>query len=126
MRAVLDATAVEAYAAGSIHVGELLAEIADEHVPEDGALVSVPAPALVAAHVAGADLDRLEVLVGLPHVDVTQVIGWRQHATAAVLFGTLDRACAVVHHARGRADYVITCEPDVYGAGVDTVQVWRD
>jgi hypothetical protein len=90
-RLVLDATAVAAYARESIHVGEVLAEVADEYRPGDpdddgtGPLVALPVAAMVAAAVGGADQDRVDVLLGLPYVAGLPVLAadWRRIANAA-------------------------------------------
>lgn len=124
-RLALDATAVKAFAAGSIHVGEVLTEIADEHDhPNPGALVAVPVAALVAAHRAGADMGRLNILVALPCVTVTTMLPslWRQTAAAAYLLDGLDRACAALLVVNRYAGYVLTADPDVYG-GIETVAI---
>jgi hypothetical protein len=119
-RLTLDATAVTAYATGSVHVGELLAEISDEHGPR----IAVPTAALITAQVEDADPDRLWLLVGLKPVDVLPLAGddWHRHATTTRLLGGLDRACAALLHADGRVDYVLTAVPDVY-SGIDTIAI---
>jgi hypothetical protein len=65
IRGVLDSSAIQSYARGHVHVGEMVTEIADEK-----ALFGIPATALLDAHsrflgdaVARA---RMGVLVGLP------------------------------------------------------------
>ncbi len=129
-RLVLDASAVRAYTAGSIHLGEVLSEVADEYVPNDpadagtGALISVPVAALVAANPTGAALDRVGILLGLPHVTATALLagGWRRVVTATQLLGGLDRACAALAVDDGRAQMIVTAEPDVYG-GLDTIGI---
>ncbi len=129
-RLVLDATAVAAYAAESIHVGEVLAEAGDEYRPSDpddggtGPLVCVPVAAVIAAVLAGADHDRVAVLLGLPHVSAAALLpgDWRRIANGADLLGSLDRACAALDQATGRAGMILTAEPDVYG-GLDTIRI---
>jgi hypothetical protein len=54
VRAILDTTAVLGYAAGSIHVGEVIAEVADEK-----ATFGVPLPCLVEAARARTDRAHL-------------------------------------------------------------------
>jgi hypothetical protein len=64
LRAVLDTSAVLAYAAGSIHVGETIGEIADEN-----AGFAVPVVCLLAAadRVAEDQQPMLDALAGHPH-----------------------------------------------------------
>lgn len=129
-RLVLDATAVAAYAARSIHVGEVLAEVCDEYVPNDsvdggtGPLVAVPVAAALRAAVNGADPDRIDVLLGLPYVTCAALPAhdWRRVANATRLLVGLDRACAALQQAHGRADLILTADPDVYG-GLDTIGI---
>jgi hypothetical protein len=58
IRLILDRSAVVAYTRGSIHVGEVLAEINDE-----AGCAAIPLPCLVEAARAAADHSRLELLV---------------------------------------------------------------
>ncbi len=71
-RAVLDASAMAAYAAGSEHVGEVLREIADE-----GATAALPVAALIEARAAVADTvaPMLTILAGLPYTVVLPLEG---------------------------------------------------
>ncbi len=122
-RLVLDTSAVAAYAAGSEHLGEVLSEVADE----PGALVALPLVALVEAHATLKDPATLDILVGLPHLHVlplddTAVADWRRYANATLLLGGLDRACAALLVAYGRAQLVATADPDGY-PGIDTVGI---
>ncbi len=123
-RLVFDATAVAAFAAESIHVGEILAEVTDEWSGGDGPQVAVPLPALAEAARTGVDLGALDRLVGIKPVCVTvpDPAGWRHIANATDLLGSLDRACAALDQARGRADLILTADPDVYG-GLDTIAI---
>ncbi len=116
----LDATAVAAYAAGSIHVGEVLAEAADDTAGH----VAVPVAALLRAHVEGADPGRLDLLCRLPHVEVlpVDVDGWRRTAAATKLLIGLDRACAALLVVDGQAGFVVTADQDGYG-GIETIQI---
>jgi hypothetical protein len=121
IRAVLDATALRAYAAGSIAVGELIGEFSDE-----GAQFAIPAVCMLEA-ATGADehaaslltiLDQHPDAVWLP-VDRDQ---WRRVAVAADLLGGIGRACAALPVVHGRADYVLTTEPDAY-PGLPTIDL---
>jgi len=110
IRAVLDTSAVVAYAGGSISVGELLAEIADEHA-------DVAIPDLCLAE-AAARLDpgawpALDVLVGLPHCLILPLPDWRDVALLAPTLG-LTRAAALVWAAAHGA-HLLTAGPDRYG-----------
>jgi hypothetical protein len=60
IQAVLDRSALESYARGHVHVGELIIEIAD-----DGANVGIPAAALLDAHVRFIDDEHARALLGL-------------------------------------------------------------
>ncbi len=64
-RIVFDRSAVLAYARESIAVGELLAELDDEH-----GLAVIPLACLVEAATSAVDLARLDLLVSLPATDV--------------------------------------------------------
>jgi hypothetical protein len=121
-RAVLDASAMAAYAAGSEHVGEVLREIADE-----GATVALPVTALIEARVTVPDTatSLLDVLAGLPYTVVLPlaVDSWQQTAAAVQLLGGLGRACAALLVAHGHAGYVMTRDPGVYGEGIETIPI---
>jgi hypothetical protein len=56
---VLDTSAILAYARGSIHVGEPIAEVAN-----DGGVAGLPVPCVAEARWMVADLDRLKMLIG--------------------------------------------------------------
>lgn len=119
-RLVLDASAVTAYAAGSIHLGEVLAEAADER----GTLIALPYPALVLAVAGGADGHAITPLPHLPHVEIVDEWdrGWHRMGAATALLGTLDRAWAALMIDDGRAELVLTADPDAYG-GIETIQI---
>lgn len=70
--AVLDASAMESYARGHIHVGELIAEVPDELKP----FLGIPAAALAEAYVrsVGDDLRRAKLDV-LATSDASVVFG---------------------------------------------------
>jgi hypothetical protein len=123
-RVVLDASAIGAFANASIHVGEVLAEIADE----PGATVGLPVEALTIAYAAGSDTGRLDLLVKRSNVEVipaADVDEWRRTANAMRLLGSYDRAVAALLVIDGAVQYVMTCDPQAYG-GLPTLQVWRD
>jgi hypothetical protein len=102
-RAVLDATAIAAYAAGSEHVGEVLGEFADEK-----AQFGLPVACLIEARTAVTDREAqlLDLLVDLPlAVPLGLEFGpWRQVAAATQLLGGLGR-------------------PEAYGEGIETIPV---
>jgi hypothetical protein len=60
IQAILDRSALQSYARGHAHVGELIGEIADE-----GANVGIPAAALLDAHVRFLDDEHARALLGL-------------------------------------------------------------
>jgi hypothetical protein len=118
--AVFDTSAVVAYTRESVHVGELLQEIGDEEQH-----VLVPVVCLIEALAGGADEDRLRLLVAHPWVKVIDLNGydWARLGAGVALLGTLGRACSALTAVDGNAWYVATCNPDVYGDGIDTVLI---
>lgn len=122
LRAVLDTSAVLAYAAGSIHVGETIGEIADE-----GAGFAVPVVCLLAAAglVPADQQPMLDALAGHPHGVVLPLApaGWRRVAAASSLLSDLGRACAALPVVSGEAGYVMTAEPEAYGEGIETIGI---
>ncbi len=125
---VLDTSAIVAYANGSQHVGEVLAEIADGEEP-----FAIPTPCLVeAAAEIGDDPARLglvDVLTTLKHANVYDIVGpiWQDVYLAAPQLGTLGRACAGLMVAYELAPHVLTQHPQPYEKfGIDTVQVWDE
>ncbi len=117
---VLDATAVAVYAAGSISVGEVLAEAADE----PGALVAVPFHTLVQACARGVSADAVRPLTTLGHVDVIRDCpwSWRILGVAGHLLGGVDRAWAALLAEAGEVAFVLTADPDAYG-GIETIGI---
>jgi hypothetical protein len=81
IRAVLDRSALQSYARGHIHVGELLQEIGDE----ESAVIAIPAVALLEAHVRSIGdktaVALLNFIVGLPTTAVLDLDG---HSAPAV------------------------------------------
>ncbi|GAA4261213.1 hypothetical protein [Dactylosporangium darangshiense] len=118
--AVLDTSAVIAYTRESVHVGELLQDIGDE---EQYALV--PVVCLIEAAAEGADEDRLRLLVAHDWVKVIELNGydWTRLGAGTALLGRLGRACSALLAVEGSAWYAATCDPDVYGDGIDTVEI---
>jgi len=121
IRAVLDTSAIRAYDAGSLAVGELIGEFSDE-----GVQFGLPALCLIEAAAKADDqtLAMLDILtrhadaVGLP-LDLDD---WRQLAAAAELLGSIAHASAALPVAYGDAGYVITAEPEAY-PGLDTIAI---
>jgi hypothetical protein len=121
-RAVLDASAVDAYAAGSEHIGELLREFADEQIR-----FAVPIVCVIEARAVGADEDQLRVLLAHPWAQIIDLDGdadWVRLGAGTRLLGGVGRACAALIHLNGDAGYVATRDPDVYGDGLDTVEIF--
>jgi hypothetical protein len=114
---VLDTSAVLAYVAGSIDVGELIAEVADE-----GRWVGVPAPCLVDAFRRSHldDLAALRVLTRHPRCVVLPMLAedWEPVAQRARALDRVDLALCLVE-ALERGGYVATAEPDAYGGTGD-------
>lgn len=114
-RIVLDASALVEYSRSSIHVGEILAEIADE--PD--ALAIIPLPCLVeAAHQLG-DNSHLQVLTGLPSTVVLapDADHWLEFAAAYDIVGSPDAAHAALLALDAEVP-VLTRHPGIY-AGMD-------
>jgi hypothetical protein len=113
VRAILDTTAIQAYAAGSIAVGELIGELSDE-----GVQFGLPALCLIEAASDANDhtSDVLAILAEHPsgawlpldHLD------WRRMAAAAHLLGSVARACAALPVIHDHVDYLVTAEPEAY------------
>lgn len=118
-RIVLDGSALSAYAAGSVDVGELIAEIADEGMP-----FAVPVACLIDAMTVGADAHMLDLLTRHPWAHVLEPgSDWFRIGAAAALVGGHGRAVAALLQIDGEAGYIATCEPDAYGAGIKTIAV---
>jgi hypothetical protein len=113
VRIILDTTAILAYAAGSIHVGEVLAEVADEP-----AQFAVPLGCLIeAAQRASPELlAGVHLLTAHRHGVVLpdRVDRWRALAGLARVVGRVDLAVALVA-AQEYSAHVLTAEPDAYG-----------
>jgi hypothetical protein len=103
---VLDRSALVAYAAGSIHVGEPIAEVHSE-----GGRVVVPVACLIeAARDVGDDMPH--VLVDHPAVTVNPLVveTWPQLTVGARQLGRLDLASALLAATLGDG-YVLTGSP---------------
>jgi hypothetical protein len=114
VRAVVDKSALRSYARGHVHVGEIIREIADE----PGAVVAVPALALLRAHadLAGNARHRavLRVITTVPGVvvmDVGEHAADRMAGVVVVTGGDLPKAHVVWTANRHRA-LLLTSEPD--------------
>ncbi|MBO0883782.1 MAG: hypothetical protein J2P17_26290, partial [Mycobacterium sp.] len=121
IRAVLDTSAIRAYTAGSIDVGEIIGQLSDE-----GVQFGLPALCLIDAAIGATarDLAMLNLLThhtaaALMPLDTDQ---WQRIAAASSLYGATGRACAVIPVIDHNAEYVITAEPDAY-PGVDTIAI---
>jgi hypothetical protein len=112
VRLVLDASAVLAYAAGSINVGETITEVADE-----GGQFGASVVALAEASRVVRDDDALGVPLLARHVRFVPLPAlaedWARIAWWSRTLGRLDRAAALVE-ALDRDGYVVTAEPDGY------------
>jgi hypothetical protein len=113
IRIILDTTAILGYATGWIHVGEVLAEVADE-----SAGFAMPLPCLIeAARRATADhLPGVYLLEAHQHGVILpdQPDRWR---TLAGLTRVLDRAdlASALLAAQENGAYILTEEPEAYG-----------
>jgi len=112
IRAILDTTAVVAYARGRVSVGEVLAEITDE-----GLTFAVPDLCLIEA-AQQLDVDQwpaLDMLTSHSHCERLELsANWRDIAAGARLLGSTSRAVAMLAAVDYHA-FLLTAEPDVYG-----------
>lgn len=110
IRIVLDASAVVAYARGSIDVGETLAEVDDEN-----AAAALPILCLVEASRAIASTEFLDLLVNHRATVLTapEPSLWRALATVHQTVGRLDSASAALL-ATHQGLQVLTREPGLY------------
>jgi hypothetical protein len=111
-RVILDTSAVLKYAAGSINVGEVLAEVADE-----AARFAVLACLIEAARqMSVEELAALYVLEAHKHGTILagRSDQWRVVAGLARALGRSDLASALVA-AHENSAYVLTGEPQAYG-----------
>jgi hypothetical protein len=113
IRAVLDRSALQSYARGHVHVGELLIDIADEK-----ASIAIPAAALADAHAAALENEHaralLRLLTTLPGTAVLKLdaeTASSMAGTFVVTNGDTARAHAVWAANKHNALY-LTTEPD--------------
>jgi hypothetical protein len=113
VRVVLDASAIVAYAASSIAVGEILVEVGDE-----GARVGLPVFCLAEAYrrVPDHDVAAVGLLAGHPAVVVvdTDPDEWMPLAQAARDLGRVDTAAALLLTIDADG-HLMTSDPDAYG-----------
>lgn len=114
---VLDRSAIIAYATGSIHVGEPIAE-----VHTDGGRVVVPIICLIeAAREVGDEMPGLLIDHPACMVPPVTVELWTALAAGTRVLGRLDLAAALLAATMGEG-YVLTSEPEAYGdLGEDSV-----
>jgi hypothetical protein len=121
IRAVLDTSAILAYAGGSIAVGELIGEFSDE-----GARFGLPVLCLVEA-ATDANPQILAMLNLLTHHSHAEILPlrpdqWQRIATAATFYGTTSRACTALPVIDEDAGYVMTADPAAY-PGLDVIAI---
>jgi hypothetical protein len=113
IRIILDTSATLAYAAGSLDVGEVIAEVADED-----ARFAVPLLCLVEAarQTSAEHLPSLYLLGSHQHGLILAELPkrWRSLAGVARVLGRADLAAALLAAQELQA-YVLTAEPDSYG-----------
>ena len=108
---VLDTSALLAHAAGSVAVGELVAEVSDEH-----RIIGVPATCLAQAHAATSDqfgATQLLLLTAATQVAILPLAAddvWPVGQLAREVDGDIPLAHAVYLAAEHRA-YYVTADP---------------
>jgi hypothetical protein len=125
VRAVLDHTALQSYARGQSHVGELIREIADE----ENAFLAIPSVALLEAYARTIDdppgtrlLNYLVTLPGAMVLDLELHTVSRAAGHVRALLGNVPRA----HAAWAAMTYealCVTAEPEAYPEQVLQEQV---
>jgi hypothetical protein len=107
---VLDTSAAVEFSRGSIHVGEVLSEIADEQ-----AVAVLPLACLVEAAHDAADMARLEILASHQAVIVlpAEPDRWRALAATYDVVGGQDAACAALTALDANA-WILTRDPGRY------------
>ena len=116
IRAVLDHTALQSYARGHVHVGELFGEVTDE----DNTFVAIPSVALLEAHARSIDdphakalLNYMVTLPGAMVLDLDLATVPEAAGYVRTLRGNLPRA----HTAWAAGAYralCVTTEPEAY------------
>lgn len=113
VRIILDTSAILAYATGSIHVGEVVAEVADEP-----AAFALPLPCLIEAarQVSPAHLPGVYLLEAHRHgaILADRPERWRSIAGLARVLGRADLAAALLA-AQDHGAHILTGEPGAYG-----------
>jgi hypothetical protein len=115
VQVLLDASAIVAFTRGSVHVGEVIAEVDDEQ-----AAVGLPLLCLVEATRAVADGGRLDLL--LHHratvILATEAADWQALAATYDMVGRLDAASAALAAVDLDAA-LLTAQPGLYGGMAD-------
>lgn len=126
IKAVLDHTALQSYARGHVHVGELLHEMADE---EENIVAAIPAVALTKAHASSLDdpparalLDHLVTMPSTVVLDLDLATAPRVARYVPGLRGDISRAQAVWASTTFEAP-CFTTEPNAYPGHVIADQV---
>jgi hypothetical protein len=119
---VLDSSAVLAYAAGSIDLGETIAEVVDE-----GARFGASVVALAEASGVVRDGEAIGVTLLARHARFEPLSAssedWTRIAWWSRTLGSVDRAAAVVE-ALDRDAYVVSAQPEAYDRkGIDDLPV---
>ncbi len=118
VRVTLDTTAIVAYAHGSTHVGEILAEVVDEDCRY---LIPHICLAEAAAQVAEEQWPLLQILLTRHHcLQPAALHQWRDLAFGIRVLGSVGRAEAMLAAVRWES-YLLTGEPDAYGDDRDLV-----
>jgi hypothetical protein len=117
-RLILDTSALVAYAAGSIDVGEPVAEVHSE-----GGRVMIPVACLIEA-AQQVDDEMLNILLAHPACDVAlpTVETWTMVADAYRVLGRADLAAALISATLVNG-YVLTGEPDAYSPLGDDIVI---
>ena len=116
IRAVLDHTALQSYARGHVHVGELFGEITNE----ENAVVAIPSVALLEAHARSMDdpqaralLNYIVTLPGAMVLDLDLVTAARAAGYVRTMRGSLARGHALWASVTYEA-LCFTTEPQAY------------
>ncbi len=115
VQVLLDASAIVAFTRGSIHVGEVIAEVDDEQ-----AAVGLPLLCLVEATRAVTDPDRLHLLVNHPAAVILadDATDWQALAATYNIVGRIDAASAAL--AAVDLDVsLLSAQPGLYGGMAD-------
>lgn len=112
---VLDTSAVLSYVREEIHVGAVLADVADE-----AGLAAIPLPCLVEAARHAVDGERLTLLVEHPDTMVAteDADNWRALVSLSSVTGEYQAACAALL-AIDNERWVLSARPDLYAGVAD-------